>query len=96
MVESSGLLNRRTGLNLYRGFESLPLRQPLGIDQLQPGSLFVLAGQQVNVGIQCETCASVSEPGTRLLDVHAVFHPVRRVAMPEGVEVGAAQLPALE
>ena len=27
MVESSGLLNRRTGLNLYRGFESLPLRQ---------------------------------------------------------------------
>ena len=28
MVESSGLLNRRTGLNLYRGFESPPLRQP--------------------------------------------------------------------
>ena len=27
MVESSGLLNRRTGLNLYRGFESPPLRQ---------------------------------------------------------------------
>ena len=26
MVESSGLLNRRRGLNLYRGFESLPLR----------------------------------------------------------------------
>ena len=28
MVESSGLLNRRRGLNLYRGFESPPLRQP--------------------------------------------------------------------
>ncbi len=27
MVESSGLLNRRRGLNLYRGFESPPLRQ---------------------------------------------------------------------
>ena len=27
MVESSGLLNRRTGLNLYRGFESPSLRQ---------------------------------------------------------------------
>ena len=26
MVESSGLLNRRRGNNLYRGFESLPLR----------------------------------------------------------------------
>jgi hypothetical protein len=26
VVESSGLLNRRTGLNLYRGFESPPLR----------------------------------------------------------------------
>ena len=26
MVESSGLLNRRRGLNLYRGFESPPLR----------------------------------------------------------------------
>jgi hypothetical protein len=26
VVESSGLLNRRRGLNLYRGFESLPLR----------------------------------------------------------------------
>jgi hypothetical protein len=27
VVESSGLLNRRRGLNLYRGFESPPLRQ---------------------------------------------------------------------
>ena len=27
MVESSGLLNRRRALKLYRGFESLPLRQ---------------------------------------------------------------------
>ena len=27
MVESSGLLNRRRGINLYRGFESPPLRQ---------------------------------------------------------------------
>jgi hypothetical protein len=26
VVESSGLLNRRRGLNLYRGFESPPLR----------------------------------------------------------------------
>ena len=26
MVESSGLLNRRRGINLYRGFESLSLR----------------------------------------------------------------------
>ena len=27
MAERAGLLNRCTGLNLYRGFESLPLRQ---------------------------------------------------------------------
>jgi hypothetical protein len=27
VVESSGLLNRRRALKLYRGFESLPLRQ---------------------------------------------------------------------
>jgi hypothetical protein len=27
VVESTGLLNRRRGLNLYRGFESPPLRQ---------------------------------------------------------------------
>jgi hypothetical protein len=27
VVESSGLLNRRTDLNLFRGFESPPLRQ---------------------------------------------------------------------
>ena len=27
MAEGNGLLNRHTGLNLYRGFESLPLRQ---------------------------------------------------------------------
>ncbi len=33
MVESSGLLNRRRGLNLYRGFESPPLRQ---INHLRP------------------------------------------------------------
>ena len=31
MVESSGLLNRRRGLNLYRGFESPPLRQRIFI-----------------------------------------------------------------
>ena len=27
MAERAGLLNRYTGLNLYRGFESLPLRR---------------------------------------------------------------------
>ena len=36
MVESSGLLNRRTGNNRYRGFKSLPLRHfhhmPVNID----------------------------------------------------------------
>jgi hypothetical protein len=31
VVESSGLLNRRTGLNLYRGFKSHPLRHFKGL-----------------------------------------------------------------
>ena len=38
MVESSGLLNRRRGINLYRGFESPPLRQ-LAADRLRWTSL---------------------------------------------------------
>jgi hypothetical protein len=29
VVESSGLLNRRRALKLYRGFESLPLRHKI-------------------------------------------------------------------
>ena len=33
MVESSGLLNRRRALKLYRGFESLPLRHPYKIKE---------------------------------------------------------------
>jgi hypothetical protein len=39
VVESSGLLNRRRALKLYRGFESLPLRQFVLITEL--GKLLV-------------------------------------------------------
>ncbi len=35
MVESSGLLNRRTALKRYRGFESLPLRQSFEINRVE-------------------------------------------------------------
>jgi hypothetical protein len=48
VVESSGLLNRRRGLNLYRGFESLPLRQInnlRSVGKLRFG-LVVLAGER--------------------------------------------------
>ena len=34
MAEGGGLLNRYTGENLYRGFESLPLRQPCNPNHL--------------------------------------------------------------
>ena len=59
MVESSGLLNRRRGLNLYRGFESPPLRQiksfttppPEGVFLLESGPLWgLLWGPPVELG----------------------------------------------
>ena len=34
-AEGGGLLNRYTGLNLYRGFESLRLRSKLGSDSIR-------------------------------------------------------------
>ena len=45
MAESNGLLNRRTGSNPYRGFESPPLRSMdrFNLDQLGPKTRTTLA-----------------------------------------------------
>ena len=56
VAEGGGLLNRYTGQNLYRGFESLPLRQssarPLATLGISPaGSRFALARKAAQVRI---------------------------------------------
>ena len=42
MAEGTGLLNRRMGDSLYRGFESLSLRYPDGLPSAGEASLFSL------------------------------------------------------
>ena len=50
MAERAGLLNRCTDLNLYRGFESLPLRQ---FESMPPWGHFSL-GERGMLAFQSE------------------------------------------
>ena len=49
VAEGGGLLNRYTGQNLYRGFESLPLRQIPQFQKALPGQHVVKPGQSVPI-----------------------------------------------
>jgi hypothetical protein len=54
VVESSGLLNRRTGLNLYRGFESPSLRHnsttPVGTRRFQTSNKMAVGTSTMGPG----------------------------------------------
>ena len=81
MVESSGLLNRRRGLNLYRGFESPPLRQnnPFRISRLPaiegfPCTLVYMLSVAITAALVCGwTSIFLSWNRERLLNVLGGF-----------------------
>ena len=94
MVESSGLLNRRTALKRYRGFESPPLRQPFPNQKLSSDNAFQAAARGAFRSVYSSAKPQILEPIMKVsvegpLEFQGAF--VRTIMQRRGIIIGTAE-----